>query len=87
MAVVVVLHIIGDILSCLIEIFLVQSFSPFNDCDVILYYTGILYRLDSRRNGGCPILAIGIGKECVEEYGRLSKYHTELKRIYEGEEV
>ena len=45
------------------------------------------YRLDSRRNGGCPILAIGIGKECVEEYGRLSKYHTELKRIYEGEEV
>ena len=42
MAVVVVLHIIGDILSCFIEIFLVQSFSPFNDCDVILYYTGIL---------------------------------------------
>ncbi|MGI6556971.1 MAG: restriction endonuclease [Eubacteriaceae bacterium] len=26
----------------------------------------LLYRLDSRRNGGCPILAIGIGKECVE---------------------
>ena len=24
-----------------------------------------LYRLDSRRNGGCPILAIGIKKECV----------------------
>ena len=29
------------------------------------------YRLDSRRNGGCPILAIGIKKECVEGYGRL----------------
>lgn len=25
----------------------------------------LLYRLDSRRNGGCPILAIGIKKECV----------------------
>lgn len=31
----------------------------------------LTYRLDSRRNGGCPILAIGIGKECVEGYGRL----------------
>ncbi|MBR5231579.1 MAG: restriction endonuclease [Clostridia bacterium] len=28
----------------------------------------LTYRLDSRRNGGCPILAIGIGKECVEGY-------------------
>lgn len=28
----------------------------------------LLYRLDSRRNGGCPILAIGIRKECVEGY-------------------
>ena len=26
------------------------------------------YRLDSRRNGGCPILAVGIGKECVVDY-------------------
>ena len=26
------------------------------------------YRLDSRRNGGCPILAIGIKKRCVEGY-------------------
>ena len=26
----------------------------------------LIYRLDSRRNGGCPILAIGIRKECVE---------------------
>lgn len=25
----------------------------------------LTYRLDSRRNGGCPILAIGITKECV----------------------
>lgn len=25
----------------------------------------LLYRLESRRNGGCPILAIGIKKECV----------------------
>lgn len=25
----------------------------------------LLYRLDSRRNGGCPILAIGIGPDCV----------------------
>ncbi len=29
----------------------------------------LIPRLDSRRNGGCPILAIGIGKECVEGYG------------------
>lgn len=28
----------------------------------------LLYRLDSRRNGGCPILAIGIRKGCVEGY-------------------
>lgn len=26
----------------------------------------LLYRLKSRRNGGCPILAVGIGKACVE---------------------
>lgn len=31
----------------------------------------LIYRLDSRRNGGCPILAVGIGKECVEGYGGL----------------
>lgn len=29
----------------------------------------LLPRLDSRRNGGCPILAVGIRKECVEGYG------------------
>ncbi len=28
----------------------------------------LLYRLNSRRNGGCPILAIAIKKECVEGY-------------------
>ena len=26
----------------------------------------LLYRLKSRRNGGCPILAVGIKKKCVE---------------------
>lgn len=29
----------------------------------------LTYRLDSRRNGGCPILAVGIRKGCVEGYG------------------
>ena len=33
----------------------------------------LLYRLNSRRNGGCPILAIGIRKDCVEGYGRLKE--------------
>lgn len=47
----------------------------------------LLYRLNSRRNGGCPILAIGIGKECVEEYGRLSEYCTKLNGIYEREKI
>lgn len=28
----------------------------------------LTYRLDSRRNGGCPILAIGMKKGCVEGY-------------------
>ena len=28
----------------------------------------LLYRLDSRRNGGCPILSVGIKKGCVEGY-------------------
>lgn len=47
----------------------------------------LIYRLDSRRNGGCPILAIGIRKECVEGYGRLSEYYTRLKGVYQGEEI
>lgn len=28
----------------------------------------LTYRLDSRRNGGCPILAVGIRKGCVVDY-------------------
>lgn len=28
----------------------------------------LLYRLDSRRNGGCPILAVGIKRGCVKGY-------------------
>lgn len=42
----------------------------------------LIYRLDSRRNGGCPILAIGIRKECVEGYGRFNEYYTGLKEVY-----
>lgn len=47
----------------------------------------LLYRLDSRRNGGCPVLAIGIGKECIEDYGRLNKYDTKLEGFYEWENI
>ncbi len=42
----------------------------------------LTYRLDSRRNGGCPILAIGIRKECVEGYGRLNEYYRRTAEIY-----
>lgn len=40
----------------------------------------LLPRLDSRRNGGCPVLAIGIKKACIENYSdiekaRYTKYH------------
>lgn len=28
----------------------------------------LLYRLDSRRHGGCPVLAVGIKRGCVEGY-------------------
>lgn len=38
----------------------------------------LIYRLDSRRNGGCPILAVGIRKECIKGYGRLNKYYNKL---------
>lgn len=44
----------------------------------------LTYRLDSRRNGGCPILAVGIRKECVEGYGRLTAYNSKLKDFYKG---
>lgn len=47
----------------------------------------LTYRLDSRRNGGCPVLAIGIRKECVEGYERFGEYYTRLADIYPGEEV
>lgn len=47
----------------------------------------LIYRLDSRRNGGCPILAIGIGKECIEDYVRLNKYHSKFNELYTREEV
>ena len=47
----------------------------FKELDVIKKYGAsttwigkLTYRLDSRRNGGCPILAIGIKKECVVGY-------------------
>ena len=32
----------------------------------------LIPRLDSRRNGGCPILAVGIRKECVEDYAEFT---------------
>lgn len=47
----------------------------------------LVYRLESRRNGGCPILAIGIRKECFKEYGRLNEYYTRFTNVYDGEEV
>jgi hypothetical protein len=28
----------------------------------------LLYRLDSRRNGGCPVLAVGIKKKCISDW-------------------
>lgn len=47
----------------------------------------LTYRLDSRRNGGCPILAVGIRKECIEGYGRLAEYDKRLTELHSGEEV
>ncbi len=47
----------------------------------------LIYRLDSRRNGGCPILAIGIGKECVEGYGEFDKYDSGSAEFHRGKEV
>lgn len=45
------------------------------------------YRLESRRNGGCPILAIGIRKECVEGYGRFTDYYRKLTAIHRREKI
>lgn len=47
----------------------------------------LIYRLDSRRNGGCPILAIGIRKECVEGYGRFDEYYRKSISVYGGKEI
>ena len=47
----------------------------------------LTYRLDSRRNGGCPILAVGIGKDCIEDYGRLSEYGTKFDEIHTRKEI
>ncbi len=47
----------------------------------------LLYRLDSRRNGGCPILAVGIRKECVEGYDRINAYYKQLNNTHRGEEI
>ena len=44
----------------------------------------LAYRLDSRRNGGCPLLAIGIRKECVEGYGKFESYNSKFKKFYKG---
>ena len=45
----------------------------FRDLDIMSKYGAsttwigkLKYRLDSRRNGGCPILAVGIKKACIE---------------------
>ena len=40
------------------------------------------YRLDSRRNGGCPILAIGIGKECIDGFGRVDAYNSRFEEFH-----
>lgn len=47
----------------------------FREIDIISKYGAsttwmgkLIGRLDSRRNGGCPILAVGIKKSCIEGY-------------------
>ena len=35
----------------------------------------LITRLDSRRNGGCPVLAIGIRKDCIERDERIRRYN------------
>lgn len=42
----------------------------------------LLYRLESRRNGGCPVLAVGIKKGCVEGYDRVGYYYSKLNGLY-----
>lgn len=62
--------------------------SVFKDLGIIAKYGAsttwmgkLTYRLDSRRNGGCPILAVGITRESVEGYERLTKYNRLIKEI------
>lgn len=50
-------------------------FDIFKDIDIMNKYGAsttwigkLIYRLNSRRNGGCPILAVGIKKSCIEGY-------------------
>ena len=42
----------------------------------------LIYRLDSRRNGGCPILAIGIKKSCISDWeeGYIDEHNPEYSR-------
>jgi len=47
----------------------------------------LITRLDSRRNGGCPVLAIGIRKDCIERDERIRRYNSEFKKLHEGEEI
>ena len=42
----------------------------------------LTYRLDSRRNGGCPILAVGIRKENVKDYERLAEYYRKFVELH-----
>ena len=42
----------------------------------------LLPRLESRRNGGCPVLAVGIKKECIELYERLTGYSKRFSEIH-----
>ena len=42
----------------------------------------LLYRLDSRRNGGCPILAVGIKKGCIDSYERIEQYYSKLVELH-----
>ena len=42
----------------------------------------LTYRLDSRRNGGCPILAVGIKKGNIEGYDRIAAYNRRFDDVY-----
>lgn len=44
----------------------------------------LLYRLDSRRHGGCPILAVGITPECVEGYEQFRTDDTGFEEFLRG---